>query len=403
VPDVSRRPNNHKFPDAYLYHEGGEEAIGYFAENAVAKKLSNSEENEENARLLYVALTRAKYRLYVSYCPNIKKKDGTPDMRYFGICREIFENFCNTNTCSDIQIAKLGDVLGETHEFNKEKDAESIQNPPKIFNKRITSSWQKTSFTRIAQNLEHRDGAYAPQKTDPKIPAGKRMGTLLHSIFEDLDFDAKDEEIKDIVETKLGGFDEFSNGEEGDARKKWVEKQVKIILNKELESGAGKLSGIKAGNRITELNFFMNTDKINLFKIKEIMQNKIYDIEDKELFAQYVNGAIDLVFLGKDNKYYILDWKSNSLSGYSKKEMEEAMMSHAYHLQYHIYAVALKRWLEQTKQDFDFTRDFGGVYYIFIRGVSDEEKNNDGIYFAASSCLVDNIAALDKSFNGDKA
>jgi len=102
--------------------------------------------------------------------------------------------------------------------------------------------------------------------------------------------------------------------------------------------------------------------------------------------------------LGKDGKYYILDWKSNSLNEFSKGSMDVAMQEHGYHLQYYIYAVALKRWLEQTHENFDFKEQFGGIYYIFIRGVN--EENFDGIYYVSGADLADSIAELDECFKG---
>jgi exodeoxyribonuclease V beta subunit len=223
------------------------------------------------------------------------------------------------------------------------------------------------------------------------------MGTLLHGIFEDLDFDADDDEIMEMIENKLGGYREFSM-EGGELRKTWIKNKVKTILNKNLGE-AGKLSDVKADNKVTELNFYMYSQNMTLPKIKEIIGNKINNFEKDDLLARYIKGAIDLVFMGKDGKYYILDWKSNSISDFSKEGMDkEAMLPHGYHLQYYIYAVALKRWLEETQEDFDFKKQFGGVYYIFIRGVTDKENNNDGIYFADAKEIADNIIKLDNSF-----
>jgi len=210
-----------------------------------------------------------------------------------------------------------------------------------------------------------------------------------------VDFDANENEIRSLVENKLGGFKEFSKTAEGEKRKAWVEKQIKVILNKNL-GDAGKLCEIDSSNRVAELNFFMKTEKLDLKKIKEVMKEKILEFESEDLLAKYIKGAMDLVFLGKDEKYYILDWKSNSLGDFSQAGMEEAMLCSAYHLQYYIYAVALKRWLEQTRKNFSFKEKFGGAYYIFIRGVN--EENSNGIYFSNGELIADSIQKLDAFF-----
>jgi exodeoxyribonuclease V beta subunit len=404
VPDINRKPRNHRFPEVYIYHFENENTIAYFAEDKNAKELSNKEENEETARLLYVAMTRAKFRLYVAYEPPGKTKKNEIDKRKTSHCREIFDNFCNSNASQKIQIANLDDVLKERYEYYKTSEIENIPKQPKPLplNFSINPAWQKTSFTGISQNLEHKDYIHVPQQTEIKIPAGKRMGTLLHGIFENLDFNAGEDEIKLMVENKLGGFKEFSEKTEdgkGKERKFWIENQVKTILSKNLPGCAGKLCEIDACDKVAELDFFMKSEKIDLKKIKEIMDEKIYDFETEELPDKYIKGAIDLVFLGRDKKYYILDWKSNSLSDFSQNGMEEAMQQHGYHLQYYIYAVALKRWLEQIRGDSNFKEQFGGAYYIFIRGVNHE--NHDGIYFASSDSIADGISKMDKIFNGE--
>jgi len=401
VPDIGRRPHNHTFPNAYMFHQESEKTIAYFAKDENAKELNDKEENEETARLLYVALTRAKFRLYVAYKAPRKTTANKIHKGKTSYCREIFDDFCNSSASPKIQIANLDEVLEEKYKYDKIGEMENIpkQSKPLPPNFSIKAAWQKTSFTGISQNLEHKDYIPIPQQTEIKIPAGKRMGVLLHSLFENLDFNAKEDEIKLMVENKLGGFKEFSEKtEEGKERKSWIENQVKKILNKNLLGSAGKLCEIDTHNKIAELNFFMKSEKINLKKIKEIMNEKIYDFETEELPDKYIKGAIDLVFLGKDERYYILDWKSNSLGDFSQNGMEEAMLQHGYHLQYCIYAVALKRWLEQIHGNFNFKKQFGGAYYIFIRGVNDE--NSDGIYFASSDSIADGISEMDKVFNG---
>jgi len=406
VPDVSRSPWYHNFPEVFMYHTGGEETIAYFAEEETMKELSHKEENEENVRLLYVALTRAKYRLYTIYSPCKRNKDGAVS-RSAGaasVCREIFENFSARNeniTIEDLNAVIENDYPYHTNKKDGEKLKMSAKSLPKDFS--IAPAWSRTSFTGITRHFEHEDIVYTSPKTVSTIPAGKLMGTLLHSIFENLDFDASDSEIQEMIENSLGGFTEFSDmTEEGKNNKATIKNWVNTILNKNLQGSAGKLREIDAGHKVTELNFFMKSDKIDLQRIKGIIKGKIPEFHDaKVLPDKYIKGAIDLIFLGKDGKYYILDWKSNRLSDFSEHGMEaEAMRPHGYHLQYYIYAVALKRWLEKTRENFDFKKQFGGVYYIFVRGVNDGNENFDGIYHVSGESIAGSIAELDECFKG---
>jgi len=377
-----------------VYHSGNENDIIVEYEifnRKIIKGRDNArakEQNEilqESARNFYVAVTRPIYRLYIVYTYKEIYSAGQK------ICSKILEdeNIQVVDSFADIEYPK-------NSKLNEENEQDKQLKPPKSKNFQITPAWQHTSFSAISLNLEHKDYVHISQEAEIKIPAGKVMGTLLHSIFEHVDFNASEEEIRSLVESKLGGFKEFSkNTTEGEKRKAWVEKRVKLILNKNLGE-AGKLCEIDTSNRAAELNFFMKAENLDLKKIKEIMKDKILDFENEELLAKYIKGAMDLVFLGKDGKYYILDWKSNSLGDFSNAGMEEAMRHSAYHLQYYIYAVALKRWLEQIHENFNFKEKFGGAYYIFIRGVN--EKNSDGIYFSGGKDIADSIEKLDVSF-----
>ncbi|BAX82432.1 PDDEXK family nuclease [Labilibaculum antarcticum] len=51
-----------------------------------------------------------------------------------------------------------------------------------------------------------------------------------------------------------------------------------------------------------------------------------------------------------------------------------------YHLQYLIYSIALKRYLEMRLPNFTYERDFGGVYYLFLRGC--RAGGNTGVFYA---------------------
>ncbi len=56
------------------------------------------------------------------------------------------------------------------------------------------------------------------------------------------------------------------------------------------------------------------------------------------------------------------------------------MLEHNYHLQYLIYTAAVVQLLSKRLEDFSYERDFGGVYYIFLRGIESGDSMN-GIYF----------------------
>ena len=87
-----------------------------------------------------------------------------------------------------------------------------------------------------------------------------------------------------------------------------------------------------------------------------------------------LRGFIDLVFTCA-GRYYLIDWKSNHLgpnsAAYTQERMLAEMLSSGYVLQYHLYCVALHRHLRRTLPGYDYESHFGGVFYLFLRGVDD--------------------------------
>jgi len=64
-----------------------------------------------------------------------------------------------------------------------------------------------------------------------------------------------------------------------------------------------------------------------------------------------------------------------------------------YDLQYLLYTLALDRYLRRRLSGYHYHRHFGGVYYLFLRGMRPETGPTCGVYFDRPA--VDLIEALD--------
>jgi len=109
-----------------------------------------------------------------------------------------------------------------------------------------------------------------------------------------------------------------------------------------------------------------------------------------------MNGKIDL-FFEHEGRFYILDWKSNYLGyrpeDYDTAGVRNAMDENNYHLQYLLYAVALKKYISARMPSFDYEQHFGGVIYLFLRGI--RSNSADGVFTARPSReLIDNIEKI---------
>ncbi|MCP4711302.1 MAG: exodeoxyribonuclease V subunit beta, partial [Planctomycetes bacterium] len=111
----------------------------------------------------------------------------------------------------------------------------------------------------------------------------------------------------------------------------------------------------------------------------------------------FMKGFIDLVF-SFNNKYYLLDWKSNHLGNiaahYTTEILNQNMLDHHYNLQYHLYVAALHRYLERSLPGYDYKTHFGGVYYLFLRGIDPEHHGAGVFYDRPAAGLVEDLSHL---------
>jgi exodeoxyribonuclease V beta subunit len=96
-----------------------------------------------------------------------------------------------------------------------------------------------------------------------------------------------------------------------------------------------------------------------------------------------MRGFIDLVF-EYAGRFYVVDWKSNILgpviADYAPACLRQAMEGHFYVLQSRLYAVALHQYLTLRLPHYRYEKHFGGIYYLFIRGMNPAYGPGFGIY-----------------------
>jgi len=241
------------------------------------------------------------------------------------------------------------------------------------------------------------------------FPKGANPGTFLHSIFEELDFASNNaEKLKEIVSNslKISTYDEkkYTN---------MIFKMLANVLEAELSEGL-RLSALQPGNWVQEMGFYFPLKSIDPKLLLGFF--KRYGIKspvDLERVAERLNfqnvkgmllGFIDLVFC-HEGKYFIIDWKSNhlgyQLENYNPDNLAREMERKLYPLQYLIYTVAVNRYLERRIPDYSYESHFGGVYYLFLRGIDNTIPYN-GIYFdkpdaalvrGLTQCLIDIVEA----------
>ena len=279
----------------------------------------------------------------------------------------------------------------------------------------IRNDWRVTSFSsfaahepRTAELPDHDesplDAHETGQKSDERtgentiftFPRGAGPGIFMHKVFEKLDFSAATEpSIEKLVEEKLVlyGFD-----------KAWLPcicAMVAIVINAPLAAhdGSFTLSDLKKGSWLPELEFFFPLKFVSSEQLRRSLKGYIEDYQTVDLNTVFstlqfkpvrgmLMGFMDMVF-EHDGRYYLLDWKSNHL-GYCSEEynqdaMNREMARNLYPLQYLLYTVALNMYLSLRIKDYDYERHFGGVFYLFLRGMtvqheSKQQENQFGVF-----------------------
>jgi exodeoxyribonuclease V beta subunit len=375
------------------------------------KELFRKQKEQENRRLIYVALTRPVYKCYISYMPRT----------YFGALKvSSMDDIYNAYTNKRPDLIKEEDLIqkrfGRISDNFDPDDADKKEFCPKpVPSLEIKNSFGIHSYSALSN-------AHPPapfEKTEPgkyekydqfifqELSRGANVGTALHSIFERLDFSKPDswiQSIRDASKFYPNIIRKKDDEKKGKSNIALIHQMVNNVMNAEINI-AGiqfRLCEIDNERKLPELNFFFRVDKVN----RQVLNGFLG--EDANLGGEtdiegLMTGFMDLMF-EHNGKYYILDWKSNHLgndvNNYREEGMKNAMDSSNYHLQYMIYTVALKRWLESRLPDFDFEKHFGGVIYVFLRGV--RENGDTGIYTASPDKeLIDQLDKALKSTNSN--
>jgi len=355
------------------------------------------QKEQENRRLIYVALTRAVYKCYISLVPRIY---GRSKVLVSSSLSEITDQYKNGSELIEIKQISKDDF--ESVKADYKQHAEAIEFSPKAKPKiEIKNTFGIHSFSALSK--VHHSVLY--EKTEmgkqdeydqfifDDLGRGANVGTALHSIFERLDYNNPGT-WKQTLEEASKYYPNIIKEE----RLELFRQMVTHMMNVEITCNAEKfaLNEITNEQKITELEFCFSMDKVNKTKLNEILGDEA-DLGGEADIEGLMTGFIDLFFEHK-GKYYILDWKSNylgnAIESYGKEGLNEAMKSSNYNLQYMIYTIAVKRWLETRIENFDYDLQFGGIVYLFLRGVRDGHQT--GIFTTKPG--LDKIESLEKLF-----
>ena len=300
-----------------------------------------------------------------------------------------------------------------------------------VFDRRLDTAWRRVSYSGITRDL-HEAPAIGSEpeetaaltvdddRTDPGSPAaaaaaemapgavalglgtmpgGAVVGTLVHEVLQHTEFEAVD--LDGALADALGRETARRNVDVGDPTA--VVSGLRAALESPLGGPLGelRLRDITRAHRLDELGFelpLVGGDhplaSLDVADVADVLDAHLEEGDPVRTYARrlrdpglqgllrgYLTGSLDLVFR-HDGRFVIADYKTNRLapadavltSWHYRPEALQAEMEEAhYPLQALLYAVALHRYLRWRLAGYDPAHHLGGVYYLFVRGMSATE------------------------------
>ncbi|MCX8670160.1 exodeoxyribonuclease V subunit beta [Gilliamella sp. B2865] len=384
--------------DSQFYHDKNNDyqpTYAWLLTDDVKQQIED-ERLAEDLRLLYVAMTRSIYHCSVGLA-SLKKSQSAIDYLLKGQLRSI-------GKFADLVELQLP-ILGEQYTATKAPNMLLAANE---FKRKLSNSWRVTSYTELQK---HNNGFnlasdWSESRVPPDasllsevqydihhFPKGAYVGTLLHFIMENLTPSNADELCTTTIK-KLGLDEPWLR-----VLNDWLQQ----VLTTKLHQDCSTLASILNSKCINELQFYFpirhavtSSQLDSLCKQYDDLSKQCPPL-DFETVQGMLKGFIDLVF-EYQGKYYIVDYKSNwlgdSIEAYTEQALNQVMCEHRYELQYQLYCLALHRFLRSRLPDYRYETYFGGVYYLFLRGLPDK-----GIFYHLPK--QEFIEKLDKLFDGE--
>jgi exodeoxyribonuclease V beta subunit len=391
-------------PPLAIYHEGNDLrfAIGKEEQDDV-KEAIKQERNEEDQRLLYVALTRPRAKLYLPLYPVGSVKGAT------GYYKQLNQRLLKvTDTREDgsanadwTELIEIADVRGSNTPRATTRPTIPVEQWIPPVELLVDRAEPESVFSRLASeraalrmssytSLKHETAAWELEPSDFKIdlppmtesddlPGGSDAGLYLHEVIERLDFATLTTAGSlaawrqlDYVERLFR--DSMRRHQVRDPR--WFDRGTEMVfrtLTSPIAIAGGPAIGALSGARNTrEMEF--------LFPIPEASHPRPGAGLHERWIAErgYLKGFIDFVF--EDNGLiYFADWKSDLLRDY-RAETVRQHVERNYGLQALIYSVGVIRLL-RIRSEADYRQRFGGLLYVFLRGAGAAADRERGIYF----------------------
>ncbi|ABR74546.1 exodeoxyribonuclease V subunit beta [Actinobacillus succinogenes] len=402
-----------------IFHDKDAEAL--WDMNARHQDISAKEKLAEEMRLLYVALTRAKYQVAMALPAEFGgKKESYWNPVWYALSRGEIGDGMKITGKAEKQTAVLLSAHLEAENYTLETIPETVSGDKWLpqtnaevslsaatFTGKIEQNWGVTSFTALSRmheqnrrfhgeesaveftaifddalDYDEQQDVFSPTDEEANalwrnLPAeysplalkgGAKFGVILHRFFEKHDFSQPIEDAELLALCQGLQLDETWI----QPLKMWLE----AVLTTPLSAGF-KLTDIRPQHCLKEMQFYLNLDRTFDVKAFNLLLRQYHPLYQQPYLLDDIRGMlrgfIDLVYR-HDGKYYLLDYKTNLLPAYSEERIRTDIQQHYYDLQYLLYSLALHCFLQRRLPAYDYETHFGGVIYAYVRGMDGSGK-----------------------------
>lgn len=431
LPFVAKASQPAKSKPITIYqNDEGKAHWSFGSQSDEIKKYIDKAEFAEDLRLLYVAVTRAKYQLNLILPSQFDEKWNS--LSYLLSNGEIGTGGIAPSQNTQYYLAQKGikaELITVNNDVPEDNWQPTLVQPidieAKSFTGTIRTVGQITSFTALqAQNerLQHKgqntplatfgDEAQDYDRTEfiasdflednaqpysrYQFPHSTKVGNLLHKFFEHWDFQQA------VDQTQLQALCEQLNLDEAwlEPLTTWFEQVIQTPFGEQAVS----LTQIFTHKRLNEWQFYLRlSNKEALYRLNQLLKKHsplAKQLPDLTLYnlEGFVRGFVDCI-AQIDGKFYVIDYKSNFLGylpqDYQAEKLAKTMGQFRYDLQYLLYTLAVHRYLSaRLGENYNYEQHFGGVAYLFLRGMNGEP--NSGVYFDKPSQEL--IEEMDRLF-----
>ncbi|NNG21895.1 exodeoxyribonuclease V subunit beta [Telluria aromaticivorans] len=383
---------------------------------------------EEDLRLLYVALTRARHFLWLGAAPisGRSKSDNRLHESALGyllgggdkidgeLLRERLERL--RGGVDGIVLHDLSEPQGRTPLVREDVRPDLLAAPR--YEARFERDWSIGSFTSLVRHAvaapvptpmraqeetlrEEEPSAPTPPRIEDapwhRFPRGSVPGNFMHEQLEWMaqeGFERAGE--PEFMQRLAQRIERAGWGHRQEDALSWLH----AVVNTPLPPVGAALCELV--DPVPELEFWFPSERLDVARLDRLCRARIMKgidrptLPDRTLHGM-LKGFADLVF-EHEGRFWVLDYKTNALgpgdAAYTQAAMELGMAGHRYDIQATIYLLALHRLLRSRLGDaYEPRKQLGGAVFLFLRGIANPDTRGCCV-LAPDLELLDDLEAL---------